>query len=157
MGLLGLLFHIVDAFLSEIDNIPVFITLLLLNRVIEGFSFGLIQSTIYGVASQELTPIEFDKYARACSSFSGVGCCISLILGPFLFSIGGYFLPYFILSSCFLILFSVIYFTGVLNDGPKAILEVDEELYVSFSKSQTNDFLNNQIDLKLLLSMKVNL
>mmetsp|Transcript_31532 Transcript_31532/g.27920 ORF Transcript_31532/g.27920 Transcript_31532/m.27920 type:complete len:157 (-) Transcript_31532:858-1328(-) len=98
IGLLGLTLHFLDALLPKISSIPLFISVLLFNRVVEGFSYGLIQSVVYGVSSQELAPEEFDIYARTCSAFSGLGSVLSLILSPFLFSIGGYSLPYYILS-----------------------------------------------------------
>ena len=49
----------------------------------------------------------------------------------------------------------MIYLSGVLNDRPKALLEVEENLFVDISKSQTNDYLLNKIDLKFILSVKV--
>jgi len=95
--------------------------------MVEGFSFGLIQSMVYGVASQELAVSEFDKYARTCSACSGLGCCLSLILGPFLFSIGGYFLPYCMLSVSFLTLSLSILLSGVLENSLNYLLDIQAD------------------------------
>lgn len=86
-----------------------------LNRILEGWTFGLIQGMIYGVSSQELPPKEFDRYARTCSASAGLGESLSLLFGSFLFSIGGYMLPYLCLSGSFVVLAVVIYMSNVLN------------------------------------------
>ena len=133
--------------------------MLIFNRLVEGFSFGLIQSTVYGVSSQELEPAEFEKYARTCSAFSGLGSCLSLILGPFLFSLGGYFLPYFILSGSFLILLAVIYISGVLNEKPRRKIELvkefNEELF-QITDEDGEDTSKN-IDIRFILGVPVSI
>ena len=83
-------------------------------RIFEGFSFGVIGSTTYGVSSQELPPQEFDKYARANSTVYGVGEGLSLILGSLMFMLGGYMMPYFILGSIFLLFAAILYISGAL-------------------------------------------
>lgn len=133
-----------------------FITIIIINRCIEGWSFGLIQCMVYGVASQELAPTEFDTYARTCSASAGLGGCISLLAGPFLFSIGGYFLPYFVLCGSFVLLSFIIYVSGTLNveeeeeesefEKPMMGNQNDEE---SFTPSE------HQIDWKFLLRIPV--
>lgn len=113
---------------------------------------------VYGVASQELPTTEFDKYARTCSASAGLGGCISLLLGPFLFSIGGYFLPYWVLSSSFIILSLIIYLSGTLDKKEKEI--VKEILLVDNSGEiwfQSENLKEKQIDLKFVLSIPVSL
>jgi hypothetical protein len=87
--------------------------------MLEGWSYGLILWMTYGLGSQELKPSEFDKYARMCSACSGIGMCFALITSPFLFSIGGYFLPFIMLSGAFLIFSFIIFVTGVLDGEEK--------------------------------------
>ena len=99
--------------------------------MLEGWAFGLIQGMVYGVSSQELPPKEFDRYARTCSACGGLGGCLSLFLGALLFSMGGYFLPYFVLSGSFIVLAFIINTSKVLDESPEALLEVEDEI-VSF-------------------------
>ena len=106
-------------------------------RICEGISYAVIQSTTYGVSSQELPPKEFDKYARLNSASSGVGMSLSLIMGSFLFQFGGYMFPYFVLGSIFLLLAFIIYITGAFVSTQK--VEEDYEFDVLPSN---NDFSN---------------
>jgi hypothetical protein len=64
---------LIYALLSALNNHDAFIILLIINRMLEGWSFGLILCMVYGVGSQELKPSEFDRYARTCSASAGVG------------------------------------------------------------------------------------
>lgn len=87
-------------------------------RICEGVSYGIIGSTTYGVSSQELPPEEFDKYARSNSTVAGLGGGMALVLGSFLFTFGGYMMPYFVLGSVFLILAAIVYLTGCFDEQP---------------------------------------
>jgi hypothetical protein len=60
-------------------NETAFIVILIVNRVLEGWSYGLIQCMIYGVASQELKASEFNKYARTCSACAGLGESLGML------------------------------------------------------------------------------
>ncbi|CAI2365963.1 unnamed protein product [Moneuplotes crassus] len=152
-GLLGLaLSHLIYALLAFVQSKNIFAVIIILNRCLEGWSFGLIQCMVYGVASQELAPTEFDRYARTCSASAGVGGCLSLLAGPYLFSIGGYFLPYFALCGSFVLLTFIMHVSGTLNIKkvkPTRFLE-------ALSKSVDEESLptpETKIDLKFLLSL----
>lgn len=85
-------------------------------RICEGVSYSIIQSTTYGVGSQELPSYEFDKFARLSSCSAGLGGGLALILGSLFFTIGGYMLPYFVLGSAFLLLAAVVYLSGAFTE-----------------------------------------
>lgn len=134
-------------------------------RICEGTSYGIIGSTTYGVSSQELPPEEFDKYARSNSTAGGVGCALALVLGSFLFTFGGYMMPYFILGSIFLLLAMIVYFSGVFDEEPsqdienlESYLEVREASceidYSSINKAHEPTFL---VDHKFAFSLKVSI
>ncbi|CAI2363495.1 unnamed protein product [Moneuplotes crassus] len=152
-GLLGLgLSHLIYAYLSFIDDKYIFTVVIILNRCLEGWSFGLIQCMVYGVASQELAPSEFDRYARTCSATSGVGGSLSLLAGPYLFSIGGYFLPYFVLFGSFVLLAFIMYISGTLNIVEEKPTELHEALIETNDEESFPPF-QYQLDLKFLLSI----
>ena len=112
-GILGLAWvHFIYSLSSKL-NPTMFLIVVILNRLVEGWSLGLIQGMVYGVGSQELPPLEFDKYARTWSASAGMGYSLALLFGSFLFSIGGYFLPYIVLSGSLVALACVIFFTGL--------------------------------------------
>ena len=139
--------------LSLITDKTLFLVIIISNRSLEGWSLGLILCTVYGVASQELKPSEFDKYSRTCSAVSGVGSCLTLIFGPMLFSVGGYFLPYFAFSVTLVLLSIVIWISGVLNEEiPKVAPALNEDLSKNLDESQPE---KPKIDLKFIMSIKV--
>jgi hypothetical protein len=109
----------VYALLSLVYNHTIFITLIIANRVLEGGAFGLIQGAVYGISSQELSSAQFDRFARMCSATSAAGCCLSLFISSLLFSFGGYFLPYFMLSGSIIALTFIIYVSGALKEEVK--------------------------------------
>jgi len=109
--------------LSLIDNHLLFTALIIMNRFVEGWSFGLIQGVVYGTSSQELPPKQFDRFARICSASAGTGGCIALLSGSLLFSLGGYFLPYFVLSGSMITLAFVIHISGALNQESNKPME----------------------------------
>ena len=123
--------------------------------MLEGWSFGLIQWMVYGVASQELAPQEFDRYARICSASAGVGGCLSLLIGPFLFSIGGYFLPYFVLCGSFLILSLVIFMSGALDEKSDEWSKSEEDLMKWINCNNSSTLSEKIIDIKFILSVPV--
>ena len=113
----------------------VFVIMAVFARIWEGISYAVIQSTTYGVSSQELPPNEFDKYARLNSASSGVGMSVSLIMGSLLFQFGGYMFPYFALGTVFILLATTIYITGAFSSSNKIneennsdILQIDHNL-----------------------------
>jgi hypothetical protein len=79
----------------------------------------MVQGVVYGASSQELPPQQFDRFARICSASGAGGGCIALLCGAFLFSIGGYFLPYFVLSGSLIILAFIIHVSGALDNEIK--------------------------------------
>ena len=126
-----------------------FVGMAVIARIFEGFSFGVIGSTTYGVSSQELPPHEFDKYARANSTVYGIGEGLSLILGSLMFLIGGYMMPYFILGSVFIAFAAILYFSGALveKDEPEEGLnsrgnsfEMDSSLMNKDQQTMTHKF-----------------
>jgi len=107
---------------------------------------------VYGVASQELAPTEFNRYARTCSASAGVGGCLSLLAGPYLFSIGGYFLPYFALCGSFVLLAFIMYVSGTLNMKDVKSTRFLEVLSKSVDEESVTTP-ETKIDLKFLLSL----
>ena len=112
--------------LSLLDPVS-FVIVAISNRILEGWTFGLIQSVIYGVSSQELPPEQFDRYARTWSASAGLGQTLSMLLGSYLFSIGGYFLPYFSLSGTLVLLALIVFISGVLRENFNDSMETMEE------------------------------
>lgn len=157
-GLIGLAcVHIVYSTLSYLDS-TTFIIVAVLNRLVEGWTYGLLQGMSYGVGSQELCSSEFDKFARTCSASSGLGKSLSMLFGSFLFSIGGYFLPYLVMSGLFITLAGVIYFTGILDENDAH--QEDTQDYEGFTievkslvKEDTNHLQTSLMNLKFALSI----
>ena len=122
------------------NNPTIFVVLAITARICEGIAFGTIQSTTYGVSSQELSPYEFDRYARSNSIAGGIGGSLALLLGSFLFSIGGYMLPYFVLGSMFLLLAFVIFMTNALESKAEKDLpceRIDNNFYELLIESES--------------------
>jgi hypothetical protein len=112
----------------------------------------------YGVGSQELNTSEFDKYARTCSACAGVGGCFALVIGPYLFSIGGYFLPFFMLSGLFSILSFVIFVSGAL-DGEESNRRssLDETVGSQMEHHQLDHPVKPMPDFKFIMSIPVSI
>lgn len=112
---------------------------------------------VYGVSSQELPAKEFDRFARICSASSGLGCCFSLVAGSFLFSVGGYFLPYLMLSGSFIILIFMIKLSRVLDETFNTASIFDEELsslqYDSYIMEQKGPQMTTNFALSIPVSM----
>lgn len=135
------------ALLSLVFDKTLFVVIIIANRMLEGWAFGLIQGMVYGVSSQELPPKEFDRYARTCSACAGLGACMSLLIGPFLFSLGGYFLPYFVLSGFFIVLSFIINTSKVLDEESETQHDY-EDLALNF-KDEKNPLEQNEININL--------
>ena len=70
-----------------------------------------------------------------------------------LFSVGGYFLPYFAFSVTLVLLSIVIWISGVLNEEiPKVAPALNEDLSKNLDESQPE---KPKIDLKFIMSIKV--
>lgn len=123
--------------------------------MLEGWAFGLIQGMVYGVSSQELPAKEFDRYARTCSACGGLGGCLSLFFGALLFSMGGYFLPYFVLSGSFIVLAFIINASKVLDENPDALLEIEDEIMSFRIDAENNTDKSQKMNLEFAFSVSV--
>jgi hypothetical protein len=110
----------------------------------------------YGVGSQELKTSEFDKYARTCSASAGVGGCFALVIGPYLFSIGGYFLPFFMLSGLFSVLSFVIFVSGALDgEENNRRSSLEEPVDFEVEHQQLDQPVKPMPDFKFIMSIPV--
>jgi hypothetical protein len=111
---------------------------------------------IYGVASQELKASEFKVFARTCSACAGVGESLALIIGPFFFSIGGYFMPYISLFGVLVILGFIFLISGVLNETPQASQSYVENLLDDNTIDVESSEPEPEVTLKWVMSIPVN-
>ena len=86
--------------LTEIENKSVFITLVLLNRFLQGFSSSMVQTTMYSI-STNFFPNHKDAMIGYIEAVTGVGLIIGPLVGSALYSIGGYRFAFCVYGAIF--------------------------------------------------------